>query len=565
MNIADLHELEPNTVLHADLCIVGTGPAGMSIAAEFAGTKTRVLLLEAGGREWETDTQALYEIESAPPRQMNQDILRARMLGGSSHIWTGRCAPFHPVDFERRHWVANSGWPITRADFEPWLDRAGSLLGLGPNLYDQASLWSRFGVSRPTPSLNEDALEAMFWQFSKSPRNVRNSIDFGRDRLAHCDAPNVRLLLHANLVHINTDTGGTRFESALIRTLNGKHATVKARTLVLCCGGIENARLLLASGVGNQHDNVGRYLMDHTDSVVGNFDTDSSYDVRSRFGHYWLDDDKGRHVYLHGFALSRAIQEREHLLHCHMYLDSFDPHPEDPWSAVERARETIRSRSRLAKLTADLRIMLPQSGPLLRGLWRRRFHHRPHLPRLRRIELHCILEQQPDRESRITLSPDRKDALGVPLPKIDWKISEAELHTARRTTQIVCQELRRLRLPEPVLNPWLSDLAAWKLNCVEKAHPTGTTRMSDSPRDGVVDRNCQVHGVDGLFVAGSSVFPTSGAANPTLMIVASALRVADWLKRFRTAPESIAARFQPQEIAGATSVDEPSAAAESLV
>ena len=118
----------------------------------------------------------------------------------------------------------------------------------------------------------------------------------------------------------------------------------------------------------------------------------------------------------------------------------------------------------------------------------------------------------------------------MPLSKIDWKISETERQTGRRMTQLICQEFARLGLPAPTLSPWLDDHSAWMSNCVEKAHPTGATRMSDDPKRGVVDRNCQVHGVDGLFVSGSSVFPTSGAANPTLMIVAAALRLANWLK-----------------------------------
>jgi choline dehydrogenase-like flavoprotein len=140
------------------------------------------------------------------------------------------------------------------------------------------------------------------------------------------------------------------------------------------------------------------------------------------------------------------------------------------------------------------------------------------------------MEQIPDPESRLTLSEDKKDALGMPLSKIDWKISETERRTAKRMTQLVCEELDNLGLPAPKVTPWLDDHSAWMSNCVEKAHPTGTTRMSDNPKQGVVDRNCQVHEVQGLFVSGSSVFPTSGAANPTLMIVSSALRLANWLK-----------------------------------
>jgi choline dehydrogenase-like flavoprotein len=484
--------------------------------------------------EEESESQALYDIESAPPRRMNQDILRRRILGGSSYIWTGRCAPFQTLDFEKRSWVPNSGWPITRAEFEPWLARAGALLGLGPNCYDDETLWPWFKSSRPSPPLN--LLEPMFWQFSKSPRNHKNSIDFGRDHLVHCNAPNIRVLLHANLTHIGTNSAGNHFECAEVRTLGGKRACVKAKALVLCCGGVENARLLLASnrsmpqGVGNRYDTVGRFLMDHTDSVVGYFDPDRSSAVRSRFGHYWIDNEEGRHVYLHGLRLSPETQQREQLLNCHAYVDAFDAGADDPWSALDRAKATMRAGGSLSQLYPDALTVLSHPGEILKGLYRRKFKHRPQLGKLTRIELHCIMEQIPDPESRVTLSEERQDALGMPLSKIDWKVSETERHTAQRMTQLVCEELQRLGLPAPKVSPWLENHSAWVANCVEKAHPTGTTRMSDNPKQGVVDRNCQVHDVEGLFVSGSSVFPTSGAANPTLMIVAGALRLANWLK-----------------------------------
>jgi choline dehydrogenase-like flavoprotein len=535
MQVLDLNHLEDDALIQADLCIVGTGPAGLSIAGQLARANIDVVLVESGGEQDEPETQALYDIDSAPPRGIDQSIFRTRILGGSSHIWTGRCAPFHRHDFEARPWVPNSGWPINWADLEPYFGRAGELLGLGPNCYDDESLWPQFKSPRPNPPINPDLLEPMFWQFSKSPRNVRNSIDFGRDRLDR-DAPNIRLLLHANVTRINTDPSGSRFDCAEVRSLHGKRGCVQAKALVLCCGGVENARILLASNratrrnIGNQYDQLGRFLMDHTDSVVGYFDPEDASAIRSRFGHYWLDNEHGRHVYLHGLALSRKIQEREQLLHCHAYVDSFDPSPEDPWSALERVRETWRSRKTLAGVLPDARIALTHAGELLRGLFRRRFQHRPQLDRLTRVELHCILEQIPDPESRVTLSKDRKDALGIPLSRIDWKISETERRTAQRITQLICDEFRRVGLPTPALNPWLDNHSDWMANCVEKAHPTGTTRMSDDPKRGVVDRNCQVHGVENLFITGSSVFPTSGAANPTLMIVSTALRLADWLR-----------------------------------
>ena len=325
----------------------------------------------------------------------------------------------------------------------------------------------------------------------------------------------------------------TRFESADVATTDGKRVRVNAKALVLSCGGVENARLLLASnrllpnGVGNQNGTVGRFLMDHIDCPIGSYDPIIPSEILTRFGHYWIDDENGRHVYEHGLALSRNIQQRDQLLNCHAFVLCFDPVSNDPWVALKRLTSARRP---YGNMLSDLETVLRGAGEIGRGLHRRYFKHRPQLERRMRNELHIILEQAPDPESRVTLSTDKRDALGMPISSLHWKVTDLERRTAARSSQLIFQELERLNLPvpSPMVRP--EEQPDWISNCAEKAHPTGTTRMSDNPKEGVVDRHCEVHGVKGLFVAGSSVFPTAGAANPTLMIVAMALRLADRLK-----------------------------------
>ena len=181
-------------------------------------------------------------------------------------------------------------------------------------------------------------------------------------------------------------------------------------------------------------------------------------------------------------------------------------------------------------MVSDSKAVLKGAGEIGRGLLRRYFKHRPQLERRLRNELHIILEQAPNPESRVTLSTEQRDALGIPISSLHWKVTDLERRTASRSSQLIFQEFQRLNLlvPSPMVRP--DEQLDWISICAEKAHPTGTTRMSDNPKEGVVDRHCEVHGVKGLFVAGSSVFPTAGAANPTLMIVAMALRLADRLK-----------------------------------
>ncbi|WP_017653689.1 GMC oxidoreductase [Fortiea contorta] len=531
MKFNDLRRLENDTVIETDLCIVGSGPAGLSLAKEFAGTKTEVWVLESGGLSDEPDTQALYDIESVGvPRIMNQDIIRYRILGGTSHIWTGRCAPFDNIDFQQRSWVPHSGWPITPDSLENYLERAGENLGIGPNCYDE-TLWQQFNVRRPQSDLNEKLVRPQFWQYSKEPHDASEPARFGRHTP---DAANIRILLHANVTHINTNEIGNRVESVEVSTLEGKRAQIKAKAIVLCCGGIENARLLLASnrrvpyGVGNQNDTVGRYLMDHPGCVMGTFNPKEAAPVQDRFGQYWLDDAQGRHTYLQGIALSAEIQEQEQLLNCAAFLEE-KVAADDPSFAMQRLKMAFKNKKLTKQAYEDAIALLTHPSATAQGIYRRVAKHRPPIRKTTGIDLFCLVEQRPDPESRVTLS-EQKDALGMPLSKLNWKISEQERQTVKRLSHLICQEFQRLGLPQPQLSQWLDAKENWECNFVDRAHPTGTTRMSLNPKEGVVDENSQVHGVEGLFIAGSSVFPTTSHANPTLMLVAMSIRLADWLK-----------------------------------
>lgn len=533
MKFSNLKALDSYSEIKADLCIVGSGPAGLSIAREFIGTSVNVLVVESGSKDEDPETQSLYQIENVGvPRELNHTVNRYRIVGGTSHIWTGRCAPFDELDFQPRSWVPYSGWSITRRSLDRYLERAGENLGIGPHCYDER-LWEQFKVSRPASSLDEALVKSVFWQFSKHHANPSEPARFGQGFMPD-NVPNISLLMNANVTHLNTNAEGTRLESIEVTSLNGKQATIHATAIVLCCGGIENARLLLASnrivphGVGNQNDLVGRFLMDHPGCVLGSFDPIAAKQVRDRFGHYWLDNAKGRHVYAHGIALSHELQRKEQLLNCAAYLETIVAE-DDPWRAVKSLKEALDSGRITPQAYRSAIAVLTQPYAIGYGLYRRYLRNRPTIYKAERVDLHCLVEQRPDPDSRVTLS-QKRDRLGMPLSRINWKISEQERQSVRRLAHLICEEFDRLNLPKPVLSDWLDQKEGWEPNFSDRAHPTGTTRMADDPKQGVVDSNSQVHGVEGLFIAGSSVFPTAGYANPTLMIVAMSLRLADWLK-----------------------------------
>ncbi len=533
MKFIDLEEIEDAGSIETDLCIAGSGPAGASIAKEFAGSKVQVLIIEGGGIEQTLSDQALYDVENAGvTRTTPQDRVRNRVIGGSSHTWSGRCASFDEIDFESRAWIPHSGWPITLTDIHPFLDRSRKYLGIGPNIYDDR-LWKELGISPLRLPINPAVLKTQFWQYSRDERNSLEPTRFSR-MIADINAPNVRLLMHANITHINTREDGARVESLEVRTLHGRRTEVKANAVVVACGGLENARLLLASnkivrnGVGNSHDLVGRFLMDHPGCTLGWFDPHRSAPIQSRFGHYLLDHEAGRNVYAFGLMLSPELQRKEQLLNCASFLTQGSS-TDDSWSALRRLLKAGAERRRFSR-AKDVSIVIGNLPGLLNNAYRRVARRQGPIVKTDEISLYCLVEQTPDPASRVTLA-QQTDTLGMPLLRIDWRIGELERRSVMRLNKLIGLELRRAGLPKYFSNNHLFEDINWRSQFIDRAHPSGTTRMSDSSKQGVVDRNCKVHGVGGLYIAGSSVFPTAGHANPTLMIVALAIRLADWLKR----------------------------------
>ncbi|MFC5584155.1 GMC oxidoreductase [Nitratireductor kimnyeongensis] len=546
MSILDLRSVPPGTRFDADLALVGAGPAGLTLAREFAHTRLKILLVESGGVEFDPEVQLLNRVENiGDPKTRNamplqrgytgdlawlNDIpafeLRNRIVGGSTHTWIGKCAAFDELDFDARQWVPDSGWPLQRRDLMDVLDRAANLLNLGPNIYDKA-LYRRLKSPPADIDLNDNLLRTFFWQFSHKPKSSE-PLRFG-ELAAGLEAVNVDVLTHASVTRIGLCESGRKVETLNVKSLSGVDAVIRAPAIVLCGGGIENARMLLAStdvaakGIGNDHDCVGRYLADHPRTVIARFGKDTLQDVTEQFGFYGLSHNRRTHFYLRGLALSPRLQMREGLLNCATYPVQVLA-PNDPWLALKR----FYSGSRRFRLD-DLRTALAAPGGLAAGLHSRLVMKRG-LPRqLTELRFDAMAEQRPNRESRLTLSSQR-DRLGVPLARVDWRIGWAEAASLARLAELISAEFWRVGLPQPKLEPWVLDEDFKNAPFSDMAHPACTTRMGHDPKTSVVDPNAKIHGIDGLYVAGSSVFPTPGHANPTLMIIAMTLRLADHLK-----------------------------------
>lgn len=496
--LIDANDLGDGANLTTDLCIIGAGAAGVAIADAFKDSSVSILLLESGGLSSEDATQALYEgsyggnvpgITAAYLRSS-----RLRQYGGTTNFWGGYCRPLDASDFEQRGWVANSGWPITRADLDPYYRAASSFLGLEafdekPLISDDPAFAPQFG----------GPLDERVYQF--------RYVNIGADHLdAFKASSQVTLLLHANVTQLATTAQGRAVDHVEIATLGGKRFQARARAFILATGGIENARLLLANGIGNGHDLVGRYFMEHAIVPIGLHCPAFIWQSVS-LKRYRPADATGSPV---GPTVRQA-------------------------ACLVGIAEAVASELGLLNITADLTWAIPPGTfeftefeqALIRAshnLDEQCSHSPDELP-AQEIRIGFVCEHAPNPNSRVKLTADR-DPLGVPRIELDWQIGELELDTAEAfarlfSAEIANRRLGRMRIPDRgEIRPWIAG----------GHHHMGTTRMHADPTRGVVDANCRVHGVDNLFVAGSSVFATSGAANPTFTLLALALRLAEHLR-----------------------------------
>lgn len=528
MPILALHQIPPNEKIQADICIVGSGPAGTTLAIELAKTSLRVVMVESGGLERSSKTDELDEIESIGwPRVEDQWTVRNRTLGGSSATWRGKCAPFDDIDYEQREWVPYSGWPLRPADMAPYLERSAPHLGIGVGTgYTGMGFWEIANLKKQTPAFDERLLHPFFWQFTKDKHNPFDYMRFAK-RLIDGEAGDATILMHATVTDISVNEDGAK--TIELRGNDNTVRTVVAPVAVICAGGIENAKILLASrrqfaaGLGNQNDLVGRFLMDHPRGPVATFDPKTSASLLDWFGLYNVKSQAGSHRFRHGLQLSPDYQRTNRLLNCTVFLEE-KLTEDDPWSAL------IRLLRRQGSFADDVKHIFSNAGLVASGLYQY-FIRKRGLPRkFAQLDLLAIVEQTPDPESRITLA-EKTDRFGTPLARINWKMNELEQNTVITTARLVAAEFDRLGQTPPLLKDWVRDGRGFPDDIRDVAHPTGTTRMAADPRSGVVDINCEVHGVHGLFVCGSSVFPTAGHANPTQMIVAIAIRLADTLRK----------------------------------
>lgn len=543
------HDVEPGSTVAADVCVVGAGPVGIALALTLAAAGREVLLLEAGGAGRSDESQDFYRGSVADAAlHAGLDEYRARCLGGTSTMWGGRCMPLDPIDFEARDWIADSGWPIAATALDDHYRAAARWCEVGEPTFD-----ARADDAPAGPPMIAGFAGTAFNDWSLE--RLSCPTDFGR-RYHHRleTTPGLRVMLEAAVTEIVTDADGRRITGLAVRGGDGRAFTVRPAATVVASGGMETARLLLASrsvvaqGVGNRHDVVGRYYMAHLAGTIGVLTPAGG--PRAVWHGYDIADDG---TYVRRRLALDAVAQRTHRLgnfvaRLHHPTIGDPAHGTASLSALYLGRFLIPRayRPRLAGIeNAGIGTVLHHVANVARdpldvarfamrmGLGRRlaerKFPSVIVTPRTGRYMLDFHAEQEPNRDSRLTLS-DARDRWGMPRLHVDWRYTPGDVHTVRGALALLRDDLERggagtLRYDEDSVEREMIRYGAYP------GHHIGTTRMGDDPRTSVVDRDCRVHDMENLWLAGSAVFPTSGQANPTLTAVALALRLADHLAR----------------------------------
>jgi len=528
--IVDLRGIPDKTTINADVAIIGSGPAGITLAKELGDSGVTVALFESGGEDYDADVQALYSGRNVGLPYYDLDVTRLRFLGGSSNHWEGMCRPIDDEDFAAHDWIPLSGWPIEAASLQGYYRRAQEILELGPYEYDAATWLKRLNTTMlGTIPFSPEIVDHTVWRFKKG-----GPVRFGakyRDYLQK--SPSVTTYLNASVTELMTNQSGDRIESFTISTLDHKSYTATARIFVVAAGGIENPRILLASnkgahanGIGNAHDQVGRYFMEHVAAPVGQLvlsDEDTPTQLYTNFAHEFVVDGVTAQA---GMVLRPEVREKMKLLNTILTLEMDAP---AGLTAVNNLKHSFTTGIRPASLTEDLITVIRNFDGIFSYYYQKKFKQQ--LPKTDTFTLYARAEQAPNPESRITLDPENRDALGIPSLKLHWALTELDLHSLRQTGTAIGQESARLGIGRLRIADWLQDPSPQPAGIVGGGHHhMGTTRMSGDPKTGVVDADCRVHGVNNLFIGGSSVFSTCGFANPTHTLVALALRLGETIK-----------------------------------
>ncbi len=553
------NDLENLLDIKADVCIVGSGPVGLALATDLARRGIKVVVLESGTKRPQAESGSLSQPEFlSETTHASLDMSVCRALGGTSWLWGGRCQPLDPIDLEKRAHIPDSGWPISFTDIEDYLQPAAEFLDCGPGIFTVDEIHPHHEVARGSSAVVTSSVER-WCNEAQTARRLPSLAATGP----------ISVYLNSTVVELQLDQDGERLNAITVARRDGPRVTFSnANVFVLACGGLETARILLNEQArhpllfGGVYGPLGRYYMGHLSGRVAEI-VYRSRDVARQFG-YQRD---GKHVFRRKFTIS----PHELTSKC---LPNISVGPENPlladsshgsgllsaiylllanpvtgrWLVAEAIRQAqLNDKPYWAGHARNLLVDGIQAVPDLLNLLYQRLVIGRRKPaffidsKSLAYPLHYHAEHLSNPESCVRLGESR-DALGMRRLRINLQFSSADADGIVRAHRVLERDISssgladvRCCYSDGVLHDQILHQAR------DGFHQIGLTRMGHNSRNSVVDGDCRVFGFNNLYIAGSSVFRTSGRANPTFFAVALALRLSAHLaKAIRLRPKGVA-------------------------
>ena len=536
--IVDGSTLRSGIEIEHELCVVGSGIAGMLLVMELAQTYKDICMVESGAWKPDDDTQSLYTLNNVgyPIRKHYQS--RIRYFGGSCNIWAGRAMIYNEIDLIPRPWLDSISWPIDFAELERYYAAATRYLNLPSFDKLKPGNWQSKLSDFEMDLFQSANFKTNVSLFAKAPARFGYKTKYYKT-VKNSNA--ITLYINSNVVNLHLNESLSRVAHVDVVCLNGVRYTIKPKKVVLACGGLENTRILMASdkqmprGIGNQNGLLGRYYMDHPRALFGRV----KLNKKLKLDHLLGMPVPGGKMQL-GIGLSDKVQAEEGLLDNYLSLEPcYSIGSMELYEAfVKLMKRFLRKgysgkrfdfkNQEMADVPEMIYLLTPKE--LLPHFMYYSYYKYSRLvknvvTKLTHLSIVNYSEQEANNASRVYLD-NEKDKLGMPKLVLDWKVSDRSLKSSVRLLHLLDEHFRKHEAG--YIEEDLTEIK--ELPYTDASHHLGTTRMSADPKTGVVDVNCQVHGVDNLYVTGSSIFPTAGHANPTLTIAAMSLRLADYLK-----------------------------------
>lgn len=501
-----------------DVVIVGAGAVGLTMAMRLLKFGKKVLLLEAGPEKPSSDSQKNFETAEIIGHELpGLHLGRFRNLGGTTAFWGGQLVPFSEQVFKKREWVSNQEWPIFYEEIEPYYKQVFDILGMSNILIDDSAIWNQLKI---TPPPTTDTIQPIFTRWAPEP----NLAVYCHDEIVN--NPNICVLTHAQVAgfEVHNDT----ITAVQINFKKNTSKKIPVKNLVLACGTVEIARLLLLPDIHNKpapwsnNKWIGKCFMDHIDCVAGSVHPIDKNKFSNFFDNAFIDGIK----YTPKLRLSDQIQNQEKLLEIssHFIFNSSISEEINNFKILIKGllKGRVNSSIQPLRLIKSLRFIIPMIFRYVRYKRMLNFSDGG-------IQLRLTSEQSPVYSSSISLKAE-KDSYNIPIVAVNWEINPNDLKSIQRFAFLLKEYLEKNKIAEVRLDADLFSNLPSFINKIDDAnHQMGGAQMGQTSEDGVVDQNCKVFGTTNLYVAGQAVYPTTGFANPTFTAIALGQRLASYL------------------------------------